>query len=89
MIELVSWALVVPARDESSKFINWDSIMGVSFSYYILYYIIFTDFLFWVSLSFHVIASRRISQNIHKNIILLIYEYYIILKHQYRYLGPV
>jgi hypothetical protein len=79
----------VPARDGSDKFTNRDSITGVSFSYYILYYIIFTDFLFWGSFSFHVIASRRISQNMHKNIIIFINYYHIALNHQYRYLSPI
>jgi hypothetical protein len=56
-----------------------------------LYYIILFPqiFLFLIFLSFHVRASRRISQNVHKNIILFIYDYYITLKHRYQYLGLV
>jgi uncharacterized membrane protein len=41
---LVSWTLIVPARDVSGKFTNRDFIMGFLFSYYILYYIIFARF---------------------------------------------
>jgi hypothetical protein len=56
-----------------------------------IYYIILFQhiFLFQVCFLFHAITSRRISQNVYKNIILIIYEYYIALKYQYRYLGPV
>jgi hypothetical protein len=50
----------VPARDGSSKFINQNFILGVFFSYYILYYIKLFSQIFLFILGFLIITCHRI-----------------------------
>jgi hypothetical protein len=72
---------VVPAWDRSYN-LQTGYLFRVICSrilYFILYYYS-TDFLFWISLAYHVIAFRRFFSNVHKNIILCTYKYYIALK---------
>jgi hypothetical protein len=66
----------MPARDGSGIFTNLGIYYGcLIFVSYILYFIIISiEFLFRVSLPYHVISCRS---NVHDNIIIFTHQYYI------------